>query len=293
LFLQQIANALALSAVYSLFAIGFTLIFGVLEVITLAHGAVFMMGAFAGLIAVTKFNAGLASTLLVSMIVSGLAGYLIDLIAVGPLRKRKFHHLAPMIATIGCATIITSTYQGIFGAEAYRFPFDFVPSTSYDIGGIQLTLLQLIIISISLFLMVVLIFFLNKTRWGKAVRAVAENPKTAALLGIPVEQVFRLTMSISSAFGGAAGVLTGLNFNTIHTFMGGPILHRGIAVIILGGMGDIRGAMAGGLILGFSEILSVAYISSDFRDAISFGLLFLILLVRPSGIFGKVIERKG
>lgn len=293
MFLQQIANALALSAVYSLFAIGFTLIFGVLEVITLAHGAVFMMGAFAGLIAVTKFNAGLASTLLVSMIVSGLAGYLIDLIAIRPLRKRKFHHLAPMIATIGCATIITSTYQGIFGAEAYRFPFDFVPSTSYDIGGIQLTLLQLIIIGISLFLMVVLIFFLNKTRWGKAVRAVAENPKTAALLGIPVEQVFRLTMSISSAFGGAAGVLTGLNFNTIHTFMGGPILHRGIAVIILGGMGDIRGAMAGGLILGFSEILSVAYISSDFRDAISFGLLFLILLVRPSGIFGKVIERKG
>ena len=114
-----------------------------------------------------------------------------------------------------------------------------------------------------------------------------------ALLGIPVERVYRATAFLSSALGGAAGVLTGLNFNAIHTFMGGPILHRGIAVIILGGLGDVRGAMLGGLILGFAEVLSVAYISSDFRDAVSFGLLFLILLVRPSGIFGRTMERKG
>lgn len=293
MFFQQIANALALGAVYSLFAIGFTLIFGVLEVITLAHGAVFMLGAFAGLIAVTKLNLGIVSTLLISMLVSGFAGYVIDLVAVKPLRKRKFHHLAPMIATIGCATMITSISQGIFGAEAYRFPFDFVPAASYELYGVQLTLLQLMIIGTSFLLMAIMIFLLNKTKWGKAVRAVAENPKTGALLGIPVERVYQVIMVISSALGGAAGVLTGLNFNVIHTFMGGPILHRGIAVIILGGMGDIRGAMLGGLILGFSEILSVAYISSDFRDAISFGLLFLILLIRPSGIFGKVIERKG
>lgn len=293
MFLQQIANALALGSVYALFAIGFTLIFGVLEVITLAHGAVFMVGAFAGLIAVTRFNLGIIPAILTSMLASGLLGFIIDFVAVRPLRKKKYHHLAPMIATIGCATIITSISQGIFGAEAYRFPFDFVPTKSYEIGNIQLTLLQLVIIGISFSLMIMLILLLKRTKWGKAVRAVAENQKTAALLGIPVERVFQITSFISSALGGAAGVLTGLNFNAIHTYMGGPILHRGIAVIILGGMGDIRGAMAGGLILGFSEIMSVAYISSDFRDAISFGLLFLILLIRPSGIFGKVLERKG
>ena len=168
-----------------------------------------------------------------------------------------------------------------------------MPATAFTIGAMQLTLLQVIIIGIALFLMLVIIFLLNRTKWGKAVRAVAENPRTAALLGIPVERVFQLTAFSASALGGAAGVLTGINFNAIHTFMGGPIMHRGIAVIILGGMGDIRGAVVGGLILGFSEILSVAYLSSDFRDAVSFGLLFIILLVRPSGIFGSKIEREG
>jgi branched-chain amino acid transport system permease protein len=292
-FLQQFANALVLGAVYALFALGFTLIFGVLEVITLAHGAVFMVGAFAGLMVVVKWNLGFAPALLAGMIAAGLLGWLIDLTAVRPLRKRKAQPLSPMIATIGCATLVTSIAQGLFGAEVYRFPFDFMPAKSYPIGPIQLTLLQLIIIGISFTLMMTIILLLNKTKWGKAVRAVAENPRTAALLGIPVERVFQVTTFAASALGGAAGVLTGINFNAIHTFMGGPILHRGIAVIILGGMGDIRGAMLGGLILGFSEIMSVAYLSSDFRDAISFGLLFIILLIRPAGIFGQNGERKG
>ena len=293
MFLQQFANALALGSVYALFALGFTLIFGVLEVITLAHGAVFMIGAFAGLTVVTKFNANPITAILVGMMASGMIGWLIDLAAVRPLRKRKFHHLAPMIATIGCATIITSTAQGIFGAEIYRFPFEFMPSISYNFWAIQLTLLQIIIVSVAISLMVIIIFLLNKTKWGKAVRSVAESPRTAALLGIPVERVFQLTAFAASALGGAAGVLTGINFNAIHAFMGGPIMHRGIAVIILGGMGDIRGAVLGGLILGFAEIMSVAYLSSDYRDAISFGLLFIILLVRPAGIFGSHMERKG
>jgi len=282
-----------LGSVYALFALGFTLIFGVLEVITLAHGAVFMIGAFAGLTVVTKFNASFPTAILVGMMVSGVLGWLIDLVAVRPLRKRKFHHLAPMIATIGCATIIISISQGLFGAEIYRFPFDFMPATSFNISSIQLTLLQVMIIGIALFLMLVIIILLNRTKWGKAVRVVAENPRTAALLGIPVERVFQLTAFTASALGGAAGVLTGINFNAIHAFMGGPIMHRGIAVIILGGMGDIRGAVLGGLILGFAEIMSVAYLSSDFRDAVSFGLLFIILLVRPSGIFGSKIQREG
>jgi branched-chain amino acid transport system permease protein len=291
--LQQLANALALGSVYALFALGFTLIFGVLEVVSLAHGAVFMAGAFAGLTAAVKFELGVMPALALGMAASGVLGLVIDLVAVRPLRKKKHHHLAPMIATIGCATIITSVYQGLFGAEVYRFPFELVPSAMYTVGGVRLTLLQLIIIGVSFALMLVLVLLLRKTAWGAAVRAVAENPRTAALLGIPVERVYRITAFVSSALGGAAGVLTGLNFNAIHTFMGGPILHRGIAVIILGGLGDVRGAMLGGMILGFAEVLSVAYISSDFRDAVAFGLLFLILLVRPSGIFGRPEERKG
>lgn len=291
-FLQQLANALALGSVYALFALGFTLIFGVLEIITLAHGAVFMVGAFAGLMAVTKLHAGIGTAILAAMLAAGGLGWIIDLVAVRPLRRRTFHHLAPMIATIGCATVITSICQGIFGAEAYRFPFDLVPTASFTLGPVQLTLLQLIIIAISFAFMTVIIILLHRTKWGKAVRAVAENRRTAALLGIPVDRVYQITSFAASALGGVAGILTGLDFNAIHTFMGGPILHRGIAVVILGGMGDVRGAMLGGLILGCSEIMSVAYISSDFRDAVSFGLLFLILLVKPTGIFGRTGERK-
>ena len=291
--LQQLANGLALGSVYALFALGFTLIFGVLEIISLAHGAVFMAGAFAGLTVATKFNLGIIPAIAAGMIAAGLFGLIIELIALRPLRNRKHHHLAPMIATIGCATMITSLYQGVFGAEVYRFPFDIMPSTIFTVGGVRLELIQVVIIGTSFALMIVMAFLLRKTAWGTAVRAVAENSRTASLLGIPVERVYGITSFLSSALGGAAGVLTGLNFNAIHTYMGGPILHRGIAVIILGGMGDIRGAMLGGIILGFAEVLSVAYLSSDFRDAVSFGLLFLILLVRPSGIFGGVAERKG
>ena len=291
--LQQLANGLALGSVYALFALGFTLIFGVLEIISLAHGAVFMVGAFAGLTVATKFNLGIIPAIAAGMITAGLFGLVIELIALRPLRNRKHHHLAPMIATIGCATMITSLYQGVFGAEVYRFPFDIMPSTIFTVGGVRLELIQIVIIGTSFALMIVMAFLIRRTAWGTAVRAVAENSRTASLLGIPVERVYGITSFLSSALGGAAGVLTGLNFNAIHTYMGGPILHRGIAVIILGGMGDIRGAMLGGIILGFSEVLSVAYLSSDFRDAVSFGLLFLILLVRPSGIFGAAAERKG
>lgn len=293
MFLQQIANGLALGSVYALFALGFTLIFGVLEIISLAHGAVFMVGAFAGLTAARAFGFSVIPALISGMLASGLLGLLIDIIALRPLRKKKHHHLAPMIATIGCATIITSIYLGFFGAEVYRFPFDFVPSSLITLGSVQLSLVQILIIGASFCMMVAMILLLGKTSWGAAIRAVAENPRTAALLGIPVERVYRVTAFVSSALGGAAGVLTGLNFNAIHTYMGGPILHRGIAVIILGGMGDVRGALLGGLVLGFAEVLSVAYVSSDFRDAVAFGLLFLILLIRPSGLFGRLTERRG
>ena len=133
---------------------------------------------------------------------------------------------------------------------------------------------------------------MQKTQLGRALRAIAESPKAASLLGINVEGLFLLTSFVAAALGGVAGVLIGLYSNAVFPLMGQPMLHKGIAVIILGGMGDIRGAMIGGLFLGFAEVLSVAYVGSTMRDAVAFGLLFLILLVRPQGLFGKVLERK-
>ena len=289
---QQFINAFSLGSVYALFALGFTLVFGVLGVINLAHGAVFMLGAYAALLLVTKLNFPLWAAALFVTAGCGLLGLAIDQLVLRPLRARNAPHLAPMIATIGVAICLTSLAQGLFGAETARFPFGTFTDITYRLGPIQASSMQIATILTAGALMAALLFLLHRTRYGRAMRAVAESPKAARLVGIDVEGVFRAVAFAAAALGGAAGILVGLSFNAISPVMGQPILPKGIAVIILGGMGDIRGALIGGLFLGFAEVMSVAYLSSDFRDAIAFGLLFLILLVRPSGLFGRVLERK-
>lgn len=289
---QQLINALSLGSVYALFALGFTLVFGVLGVINLSHGAVFMLGSYAALLVVEKFALPLWLGMLAAMLLTGMIGLVIDFLVLRPLRARNAPHLTPMIATIGVAILLTNLVQGVFGAENKRFPVGTIPEQSYTWGNLHVTAVQVGIVIISFVLMVVLLATMRRTQLGRALRAIAESPKAAYLLGINVEGLFYLTSFAAAALGGAAGVLVGLSFNAISPFMGQPMLHKGIAVIILGGMGDIRGAMIGGLFLGFAEVMSVAYISSDLRDAVAFGLLFLILLVRPSGMFGKILERK-
>lgn len=292
MFIQQMINALSLGSVYALFALGFTLIFGVLGVLNLAHGAVLMIGAYVALICVQS-GMNLIEASLISMIFSGLLGSMIDYLVLRPLRKRNAPHLAPMIATIGVGILLTSIMQGIFGAEIQRFPLEsFSEETIHITNSLQITSIQLSIIIISLILMISLLIIMKKTKLGQAMRAVAENTKASYLLGIDVEKIFLSVSFFAGVLGGVAGILIGISFNAISPTMGHPIMPKGIAVIILGGMGDIRGAMIGGLFLGFVEVMSVAYLSSDYRDAISFGLLFLILLVRPSGLFGQILERK-
>ena len=289
---QQLINALSLGCVYALFALGFTLVFGVLGVINLSHGAIFMLGSYCALLLVEQYALPLWMALLVAMLVTGLIGLVVDFLVLKPLRARNAPHLAPMIASIGVAVMLTNLAQGLFGAENKRFPVGTIPEESWTWDGLHITAVQVGIVVISFVLMLVLLAGMRRTHLGRALRAIAESPKAAYLLGIDVEGLFFLTSFTAAALGGAAGVLVGLSFNAISPFMGQPMLHKGIAVIILGGMGDIRGALIGGLFLGFAEVMTVAYISSDLRDAVAFGLLFLILLVRPSGMFGKVLERK-
>jgi branched-chain amino acid transport system permease protein len=289
---QQLINALSLGSVYALFALGFTLVFGVLGVINLSHGAIFMLGSYVALMLIQKLAMPLWVALLAAMLVTGLIGLVVDFLVLRPLRARNAPHLAPMIASIGVAIMLTNLAQGLFGAENKRFPAGTIPEESISFGSVHVTAVQIGIVAISFILMLVLLVVMRRTQLGRALRAIAESPKAAALLGIHVEGLFLLTSFAAAALGGVAGVLVGLSFNAISPFMGQPMLHKGIAVIILGGMGDIRGAMIGGLFLGFAEVMSVAYLSSDLRDAVAFGLLFLILLVRPSGMFGKVLERK-
>ncbi|MEX0803130.1 MAG: branched-chain amino acid ABC transporter permease, partial [Candidatus Binatia bacterium] len=274
---QQVINAISLGGVYALFALGFTLIFGVLGIVNLAHGAVFMIGAYSALQAVTLLRLPLTAAILAAIVITGAAGWLLDKLIFAPLRARDAPHLAPMIATIGLAISLNSSVEGFFGAQNLRFPVEALPTETLSLGGVRITWLELQIVLLAFVLMGVLIWCLKQTRIGRALRGLAESPKAAALLGIDVEGLFRLTSVLASLLGGLAGVLIALYTNAVFPLMGQPMLHKGIAVVILGGMGDIRGALLGGFFLGFAEVFSVAYIGSTMRDAVAFGLLFAIL----------------
>ena len=188
---QQLVNALSLGCVYALFALGFTLVFGILGVINLSHGAVFMLGAYAALQVVTHFELPLWAALAVGFVVSGVAGLILDVLLLRPLRRRNAPHLIPMIATIGAGIAINNAMQGVFGAENLRFPSGLVSDASLDLGGIHLTPLELGIIVLSFVLMAALMLLLKRTQLGRALRAIAESPKAAALLGINVEGLRR------------------------------------------------------------------------------------------------------
>ncbi|QIL73661.1 branched-chain amino acid ABC transporter permease [Diaphorobacter sp. HDW4B] len=289
---QQLFNALSLGCVYALFALGFTLVFGVLGVINLSHGAVFMVGAYAALAAVQNLGLPLWAAIIFAFLVSGCVGALVDVLVLRPLRKRNAPHLIPMIATIGVAIVLNNLAQGIAGAENKRFPTDVLPQESLDFLGLHITVIELGIILLSFVLMVALVLVIGRTQLGRALRAIAESPKAALLLGINVEWLFIITSFVAAGLGGVAGTLVGVYSNALFPLMGQPILHKGIAVIILGGMGDIRGAMLAGLFLGFAEVMSVAYIGSNMRDAVAFGVLFLVLILRPQGLLGRIQERK-
>jgi branched-chain amino acid transport system permease protein len=289
---QQFINAVSVGGVYALFALGFTLVFGVLGVVNLAHGAVFMLGAYSALQAVVLLQLPLPAAILIAMAITAVTGWFLDKFIFAPLRARQAPHLAPMIATIGFAITLNSAVEGFFGAQNLRFPLETLPVQTLSIAGVQITWLELEIVVLAFILMGVLLWGLRRTRIGCALRGLAESPRAAAFLGINVEGLFRLTSVIAALLGGAAGVLIALYSNAVFPLMGQPMLHKGIAVVILGGMGDMRGALLGGFFLGFAEVFSVAYIGSSMRDAVAFGLLFAILLLRPHGLFGTAPRRR-
>lgn len=292
MFWQQLVNALWLGSVYALFALGYTLVFGVLDILNLAHGAVFMWGAFFGLLAVTQLGLPIWAALPVAMLGSGLLGIVLDRVAFRPLRKRNAPQLSAIISSIGASTILVSLAQGAFGAQVSRFPFDTLPSQVFTFGTVRITLIQLIVFAASVLLMIALLLFMQRSRSGKAMRAVAYSGRISALLGINVDRIIVTTFFVSSALAGASGVFLGLAFSAISPFMGAPIELKGLTVIILGGLGNVPGAILAGFLLALTEVFGVAYVSSDFRDAIAFTVLILVLLFRPAGLLGTAVERR-
>lgn len=284
--MQQLLNGLFIGSIYALFAIGFTLVFGILDRLNLAHPAVFAVAAFVGIELVAEGGLSVWVALPIVLVVGAVLGVIIERVAFRPLKNRPDAHFAGLISSIALAGVFIALLQWRYGPDTRRFPAGSFPDQPVELLGVTVTMLQVAILLISVLLMVGLTWLVARSRLGRAMRAVAENPTAARVLGVNVDRVTSVTFSISSALGAVAGVLFALNVNSAQLGMGSAIELKGLAVIIVGGMGSLPGALVGGLLLGLAEVFAVQYIGSSWRDLIAFGLLFVILLLRPQGLFG-------
>ena len=288
---QQAVNGLFLGSIYALFALGYTLVFGVLDILNLAHQAVFMLCAFTALALVGALHLHTLLALPIAVGAAGVLGVLLERIAFRPLRGRADSNISGLISSLAAATIIEAVAIGVWGPDVHRFPFDAVPSRQISLAGAVISEVQIVIIAISVVMMAGLTWLLRRTRLGRQIRAVAESPLAARILGVDVDRVIAASFFISSALGGAAGVLFGLAFNNVSADMGRSVELKGLAVIIVGGMGSMPGAVLAGFGMGIVEVLTIANLGSSYRDAVSFALLFLVLLVRPRGLLGQAATR--
>jgi branched-chain amino acid transport system permease protein len=295
-FIQQVINGLMLGGGYALVAIGYTLIFGVLNLLHLAHGEVAMIGSYVGLtlVLIAMSQVGVLPlwiVLVAAMIGAGVVGIVVELVAFRPLGRRQLH-ITPLITTIAVAFVLQEAAVKLFGSEQRSFPvamFDELKKYDLQLGAFRITYVQMFIIAASLVLMVGLYFFVEKTTMGQAMRACAENTQTARLLGVNVHWITIWTFGIASALAGAAGVLIGLAYN-ITPLMGGALGLKGLTIMLFGGSGNIVGAMVAALILGMIETMSVAYLVPAWKDGFAFGILILILLYKPTGLFGSRLQ---
>ena len=250
--LQQLINGISLGSIYALIALGYTMIYGIIKLINFAHGDIYMVGAYIGFFAITQAHLSIVPSLLISLVVTGFLGMLVERLAYKPLRH------APRIS----------------------------------VGGIVINGQQMLILGITAVLMVILTYIVQKTKTGKAMRAASFDTETAELMGINSDRIISITFGIGSALAAVAGVLVGIYYNSIDPLMGIMPGLKAFVAAVLGGIGILPGAVVGGLILGVVEAFVSGFISSTFRDAAAFAILILVLLVRPAGIFGKNTKEK-
>jgi len=288
--MQQLINGVALGSTYALIALGYTMVYGIITLINFAHGEIFMAGAFVGLLMVAKFKMNFFVAMVIAMVFCMVLGVVIERIAYRPLRKSS--RLSALISAIGVSIFLSTLAQMIFGADAKGFPETAFPVKQIHVGDADISTLQLLIIGVSASLMIALEFIVQKTKIGKAMRATSEDYNTAALMGINVNMVISFTFALGSGLAAAGGVLVGLLFNAVSFNMGLMAGLKAFAAAVLGGIGSIPGAMLGGLLLGVTEVLGVAVGYSSYRDAIAFAILVLVLLVKPTGLLGRKIQKK-
>ena len=297
--LQNLLNGIASGAIYALIALGYTMVYGILKLINFAHGDIFMLGSFVGYYAggyvvrhATGQSGGLFSALLIlllSMIACGLFGFINERVAYRPLRNSP--RIASLITAIGVSFFLEYGGQMVFGPDPKFFP-TLIPKKIINFAGITTTNYQIIVLVVALAFMALLQYIVYGTKFGRAMRAVSFNFETAALMGIPTDRIISLTFIIGSTLAGVAGILYGLSYPKIDPLMGIMPGLKAFVAAVLGGIGNVPGAVVGGLIIGIIEAFVGGSSFSNYRDAIAFVILIVILLFRPSGLFGKYEPEK-
>ena len=290
MFWEQLLNGLTLGSTYALIALGYTMVYGIIQLINFAHGEIYMFGAFVGLFLVTVAGADLFTALIGAMIFCMILGMLVERIAYRPLRG-KSSRLSALISAIGVSIFLSTLMALIRGTNTTRYP-NILEINTYHIGGLEISSLQIIILLVSALLMIGLQLLIQRTKIGKAMRACSQDLDASSLMGINVNRVISATFAIGSSLAAAGGVLVGIYYNAVWPYMGMMAGLKAFAAAVLGGIGSIPGAMIGGLTLGVMEIMGVAYLSSSYKDAIAFAILIIVLIIRPQGILGKKITKK-
>ncbi|MEH2042980.1 branched-chain amino acid ABC transporter permease [Nostoc sp.] len=311
LFLQQFLNGLSIGSIYAIFALGYTLVYSILGIINLAHGAIFALGAyftyalmgenfgFNGLLANAALPIKLpfAISLILGSTLAGLVGVVMERVAFQPLRRQGSDPLLTVVSSLGVAVVIVNLIQYLVGAESYTYPADtygkLPPAINFGSpeNPIPIRTVQVVIFTVSVVIVAILTYFINRTKYGKAMQAIAEDPTTASLLGINSDRFIILTFFISSFLAGLAGTLVASSVSIAGPYFGIAFGLRGLAVIVLGGLGSIPGAVLGGLVIGLVE----AFVPADYsgyKDAVAFAILFIMLLVRPQGLLGRRFIQK-
>ena len=289
--LQQIINGLQLGSIYALIALGYTMVYGIVKLINFAHGDVYMVGAYIGYFAAQGIGKSFFPALIISMVGCAALGVIIDKLAYKPLRMAP--RIAALTTAIGVSLFLENFARWLkfIGPNPRPFPALF-ETVVYKIGSLQISNIQIVVLAVSVVLMVGLQYLVQKTTIGKAMRAVSFDKDAARLMGIDVDFIISVTFAIGSALAAAAGVLVGIAYPLINPYMGIMPGLKAFVAAVLGGIGNIPGAVLGGLIMGEAETLVLGYLPSTFKDGIAFAILIIILFVRPAGLLGKQVSEK-
>jgi branched-chain amino acid transport system permease protein len=284
---EQLINGLTQGSVYSLLALGFTLIFGTLRMVTFAHGEVYMVGAYVGFEIIRLLHPNLLLALAAALAATAILGIAIELLAFHFLRNAP--HATSLLVTIGISILLVNAAQKVWGPETQAVPFsllDRLGNFEFEVGGVYITFLQIAVLGVTVLLMLLLYWVINRTRLGMVIRATAQDYEAAFAMGVNVDRVYMAAFAIGSMLGGVAGVLVGVYYNMFYPTMGGLYGLKAFSASVVGGLTSLPGAVVAGLLIGIVETFSVEFGASNFRHIFSFVFMILILLMRPGGLLG-------